>query len=127
MPSATASPCSSRSEKPAPASSAWPKVWPRLSSARSPVSRSSRATIAALARQLDRDRVLARRAAGEHVLPVGFQPGEEAGIAEQAVFGDLGIAGAELALRQRVEQRGVGEHQDRLMEGADQILAVAAN
>ena len=56
MPIATASPCSSRSEKPAAASSAWPKVWPRLSSARSPVSRSSRATIAALARQLVRDR-----------------------------------------------------------------------
>ena len=61
MPIATASPCSRRSEKPAAASSAWPKVWPRLSSARSPVSRSSRATIAALARQLTAMRVLARR------------------------------------------------------------------
>ena len=63
--------------------------------------------------------------AGENVLPVFFQPGEERGIAEQAVFGDLGIAGAEFALRQRVEQRGVGDHHHRLMEGADQILAVA--
>ena len=52
MPSPTASPCSSLSEKPAAASKAWPKVWPRLSSMRSPVSRSSRATMAALARQL---------------------------------------------------------------------------
>ena len=64
-------------------------------------------------------------AAGEDVLPVCFQPGEEVGVAEQAVFGDLGIAGAEFARRQRVEQRGVGDHQDRLVEGADQILAVA--
>ena len=64
-------------------------------------------------------------AAGEDVLPVRLQPGEERGVAEQSVFGDLGIAGAEFALRQRVEQRGVGDHQDRLMEGADQILAVA--
>ena len=46
-----ASPWNSRSEKPVAASSACPKVWPRLSSARSPFSRSSRATIAALARQ----------------------------------------------------------------------------
>ena len=29
-----------------------------------------------------------------------------------------------IAGRQRVEQRGVGDHQDRLVEGADQILAV---
>ena len=60
----------------------------------------------------------------KHFAPVGFEPGEEPGIAEQAVFDDLGIAGAEFALRQRIEQRGVGEHQDRLMEGADQIFAV---
>ena len=66
-------------------------------------------------------------AAGEHVLPVRLQPGEEGGVAEQPVFGDFGIAGAELALRQRVEQRGVGDHQDRLVEGADQVLAVRAN
>ena len=68
--------------------------------------------------------MFARRAAGENIFPVGLEPGEEIDVAEQSVFGDLGIAGAELALRQRVEQRGIGEHQDRLMEGADQILAV---
>ncbi len=49
---------------------------------------------------------------------------KNAGVAEQAVFGDLGIAGAEFARRQRVEQRRVGDHQDRLMKGADQVLAV---
>src|ERR1700734_2188395 len=51
IPAATASPCKSRPEKPVAASNACPKVWPRLSNCRSPISRSSRATIAALARQ----------------------------------------------------------------------------
>ena len=72
------------------------------------------------------DRMLARRAgAGEDVVGIGLEPGEEAGIAEQAVFGDLRIAGAELARRKGIEQRRVGDHQDRLVEGADQIFAVA--
>ena len=66
-------------------------------------------------------------AAGKDIAPIGLQPGEERGVAEQPVFRDLGVAGAELARRQRVEERGVGEHQDRLMERADQILAVARN
>ena len=74
--------------------------------------------------RLDKLGVLARRPAGEQVLPVCFQPGEEGGVAEQAVFGDLGIAGAELASGQRVEQRAIGDHHDRLMEGADQVLAL---
>ena len=52
MPIATPSPCSSRLENPVAASSAWPNVWPRLSSARSPVSVSSRSTTPALARTL---------------------------------------------------------------------------
>src|SRR5690606_855788 len=51
MPIATASPCTSLAPSyPTAASSAWPKVWPRLSSALSPVSNSSRATTSALAR-----------------------------------------------------------------------------
>ena len=72
------------------------------------------------------DGVLARgtRACAKDVAPVRLQPGEEGGVAEQAVFGDLGVAGAEFARRQSVEHGGVGEHQDRLMERADQILAV---
>ena len=71
-----------------------------------------------------RDRVLARRAAGEDVGVVGLEPGEEGLVAEHAVFGDFGIAGAELARRQRVEHRGVGDDQHRLMERAEQILAL---
>ena len=34
---------------------------------------------------------------------IGLEPVEEGGVAEQAVFRHLGIAGAELARRQRVE------------------------
>ena len=127
MPSAIASPCSSRSEKPAAASK-------RMAEGVAEIEQRALAGLALVARHdrglraaAHRDGVLARRTAGENVLPVRLQPGEEAGVAEQAVFGDLGIAGAELARRQRVEQRGIGDHQDRLMERADQVLAVRAN
>ena len=132
MPSPIASPCSSRSEKPAAASNAWPKVWPRLSSMRSPVSRSSRATIAALACTL----LSTAYSRGAATLPRAGPPAntsrqlasshsKKCSVAEQPVLHHLGIAGAELALRQRVEQRGVGDHQDRLIERADQVLALA--
>ena len=70
------------------------------------------------------DGVLARRAALENIGVVGLQPGEERFIAEHAIFGDFGIAGAELARRQRVEHRGVGDHQHRLVKRAEQILAL---
>ena len=66
----------------------------------------------------------ARRAAGKHLAPVLLQPGEEFRPVDQPVFGDLGIAGAEFARRQRVERAGIGEHQLRLVEHADQVLAV---
>ena len=56
--------------------------------------------------------------------PVPLQPGEEFRPVDQPVFGDLGIAGAEFARRQRVERVGVGQHQPRLVEDADQVLAV---
>ena len=46
-------------------------------------------------------------------------------IAEQPELCKLGIAGAEVALRQRIEQRRIGNHQDRLMKHADEIFAVA--
>ena len=70
------------------------------------------------------DGMFACRTARDDVSVVGLQPGEEAGVAEQAVFGHLGIAGAELARRQRVEHGGVGDHQHRLVEGAEQVLAL---
>ena len=53
-----------------------------------------------------------------------FEPAEERFIAEHAVFGDFGIAGAELARRQGVEHGGVGNHQHRLMKCAEQIFAL---
>ena len=72
-----------------------------------------------------RRRIAARGPALEYVPPVLLQPLEEFAVAEQAVLHHLGVAGAELALRQGIEQRGVGDHQDRLVERADQVLAVA--
>ena len=71
------------------------------------------------------DRLVRAGAAGEDRAPVVFQPGEEVRPVDQAVFGDFGIAGAEFARRQRVEHVGVGEHELRLVEDADQVLAVA--
>src|SRR3712207_7534896 len=53
-------------------------------------------------------------------ISVRLQPGEEAGIAEQAVFGNLRIAGAHVARRQRVEQGRIGDHQDRLVERSEE-------
>jgi len=53
-----------------------------------------------------RHRDFARGAAFENALPIRFQPGEESGIADQSIFGNLGITGAHLARRQRVEQTG---------------------
>ena len=78
----------------------------------------------ALVRQLTAIACSRAGPAGENIFPVRLEPREEIGIAKQSVLCDFGIAGAELPLGQRVEQRGVGEHQDRLMEGADQILAM---
>jgi hypothetical protein len=68
---------------------------------------------------------LAGSAAGKHLLLVGVEPVEEHGVAEQSVFDDLGIAGTELARRQGVEQGGVGDDEDRLVERADEVLAAA--
>src|SRR6476659_120126 len=69
--------------------------------------------------------MLARRPAREHVAPVRVEPGEERGVTDQSVFGHFGISGTELARRQGIEQRRVGEDQDRLMKCTDQVLAVA--
>src|SRR5512139_719764 len=79
---------------------------------------------AGLGAAANRNRVLARRTSGKDVLPVLLEPGEERGVAEQPVFGDFGIAGAEFAFRQRVEQCRVSDHQRRLMKGTDEILAL---
>src|SRR3954447_5457553 len=59
---------------------------------------------ASFAAARDRDRVLARSATGEHVLPICFQPGEEARITEQPELGELRITGPKFARGERVEQ-----------------------
>ena len=60
----------------------------------------------------------------EHAAPLRFAPVEEGGVADQAVLHHLGVARAHLAQRQRVEQRRVGEDEARLVERADEVLAV---
>ena len=100
-------------------------MWPRLRRARTPLSRSSAATIAALARQAT---AIACSRSGQPAATArqfALEPGEEVGVADQAVFRHLGIAGVELARRQRIEDAGVGEHELGLMEDADEVLAAA--
>ncbi len=70
------------------------------------------------------DGVLARSAACENIGVIGLEPGEERFVAQHAVFGDFGIAGAELARRQRIQHRGIRDHQKRLVKRAEQILAL---
>ena len=62
--------------------------------------------------------------AGEDLRPALLEPSEERGIAEEPVFHHFGVARAELAGAERVEHGNVGEHEARLMEGADQVLAL---
>ena len=54
----------------------------------------------------------------------GFAEREHAGVAGGAVLHDFGHAGAQLAVGQGPQGRGVGEHRARRMEGADQVLAL---
>ena len=71
-----------------------------------------------------RDGVLAGAAAAGDAGVIGFAPCEESGVAEQPVFGDLCIAGAELPRRQCVEHRGVCDNQNGLVKRTDQVLAL---
>jgi len=68
------------------ASSAWPKVWPRLSSARSPFSRSSARHDRGLARQEVAMACSRGGAARENIVCGSSQPGEEGFVAEHAVL-----------------------------------------
>ena len=64
-----------------------------------------------------------RRIARQHRTAIVFQPGEEFRIAEHAVFQNLGVTGAHLAIGQRVERRQIGKHQRGLVKGTDQVFA----
>ena len=61
---------------------------------------------------------------GADAVAVRFQPGEESGVVDEAVFDDFGHAGGELAWRQGGEGGGVDEHGLRLVEGADEVFAL---
>ena len=52
-----------------------------------------------------------------------FEPLEEGRIPQQAVFEDLSKACPHLAVAETVQNGQVGQHQTRLMERPDQILA----
>src|SRR5262245_31789923 len=52
------------------------------------------------------NRFIARRAAGEDLAPPGLERAEERRIVDEAVLGDFGIAGTELARWQGIEQAG---------------------
>ncbi len=52
----------------------------------------------------------------EHRVRVGVEPIEEPGVADQAIFHDFGVAGAELAQRQGPQRVDVGENQRRAGE-----------
>ena len=54
---------------------------------------------------------------------IGLAPSEKGGIIDQTVFHHLGITGHQLAARQCGEHGRIDQYGDRLMEGADQILA----
>ena len=64
--------------------------------------------------------------AGDELRPRLLQPFEEGAVADEPVFHHLGIAGEQLAPRQGGERVDIGQHQHRLMKGADQVLAVLA-
>ena len=63
--------------------------------------------------------------AGDQGGALGLEPGEEVWVGDQAVLDHLGVAGQQLALRQGRERADVGQHQPRLVKGADQVLALA--
>ncbi len=53
-----------------------------------------------------------------------FEPGEKFSVADHAVLDDLSIARQQLTVWQGCERAGIGQHQDRLMKGPHQILAL---
>ena len=62
--------------------------------------------------------------ARQHPRAVLLQPAEEVRPVYQAVFHDLRVAGPEFAVGQGGERGRVGEHETRLVEGADEVLAL---
>ncbi len=72
------------------------------------------------------DRVLPGRVvARQQGRAVRLEPGEQRRLVDQPVFDHLGIARAQLPRRQALQDVGVRQHEPRLMEAADQVLALA--
>jgi hypothetical protein len=65
-----------------------------------------------------------RRIAGHGACAMGLAPIPERTF-QQAMLGHLAPARPQLARGQGAQRRGIGQHQLRLVEGAEQILAVA--
>ena len=59
----------------------------------------------------------------EQVAGMGLAPGKEAGIVDQSVFDDFGIARSEFPRRECVQNGRVDQHEAGLVKGADQVLA----
>lgn len=73
-----------------------------------------------------RDRIAARiRVTRQQASAIRLAPIEECGVIDQAIFDDLGITRPHLSRGQRIEDIGVDQHDPRLVERADQILAGA--
>ncbi len=64
------------------------------------------------------------RAAGENLLPVLLQPRKEIAPVDQPVFRDFRITGAEFTRAQRIQNFRIGQNKLRLIEDADEVLAV---
>ena len=62
----------------------------------------------------------------QHGHAVGLQPVEEIRVVDQAILHHLRIASEKLAAGQGGKNPRIGQHQTRLIKGADQVLAVTA-
>ena len=62
--------------------------------------------------------------AGKQRLAMCLQPVEEGRIANRTVLDDFGQTSAQFAIWQGGQRVGVGDHGQRLVEGADQVLAL---
>ena len=103
---------------------AWPKVWPKLRMARRPDSRSSWPTTQALISQLRRTACASAAVSRAHQpFDVRFDPVEQRRVGDRPVLDDFGQPGAEFARRQGVQRVEVADHQPRLVERADHVLA----
>ncbi len=100
-------------------------VWPKLRMRRRPPSRSSRSTTLALSSQ--QRRIMGTMAAGSSASMAGRSRSsmvKEVGVDGGPVLDHLGHAAAELLPGQGAEHVRVDEHGPRLVEGADQVLAL---